>query len=123
MGIDIEFMRTNIELLGIAKRFFSDEENRYIRSQPRSRHRDLFFNCWTRKEAFIKALGSGLTFPLDSFSVQLDDKSGVCLTRTAWDEAARLDWSMLDIEISKSYKAALAVKGKIGQVLRYDWHP
>ena len=71
IGIDIESIRVIDDAEDIAARFFSRRENEaYHALDPRDRSLG-FFNCWTRKEAFVKALGDGLDFPLDRFDVSL----------------------------------------------------
>jgi 4'-phosphopantetheinyl transferase len=71
IGIDVEAVRTLRDSDSIAARFFSRQENVEYRALD-PRERDMgFFNCWTRKEAFIKALGDGLYHPLDRFDVSL----------------------------------------------------
>jgi 4'-phosphopantetheinyl transferase len=71
VGIDIESIRMIRDAKEIAARFFSPSENdAYLALDPNERPVG-FFNCWTRKEAFIKALGDGLCHPLDSFDVSL----------------------------------------------------
>ena len=71
VGIDVEAVRVIRDADHIAARFFSRRENEdYLALDPRDRALG-FFNCWTRKEAFIKALGDGLYYPLDRFDVSL----------------------------------------------------
>ncbi|HEY6088783.1 MAG TPA: 4'-phosphopantetheinyl transferase superfamily protein, partial [Gemmatimonadaceae bacterium] len=71
IGVDVEFVREMRDADDIAARFFSRRENEaYLALDPRDRPLG-FFNCWTRKEAFIKALGEGLSHPLDRFDVSL----------------------------------------------------
>jgi len=71
IGIDVEAVRELCDADELAARFFSRCENAaYLALDPRDRPLG-FFNCWTRKEAFIKAVGDGLYFPLDSFDVSL----------------------------------------------------
>jgi 4'-phosphopantetheinyl transferase len=71
IGIDVEALRMIPDADEIAARWFSPRENEaYLSLDPRDRPLG-FFNCWTRKEAFIKALGDGLSYPLDRFDVSL----------------------------------------------------
>ena len=71
VGLDIEFVRDNFNCLEIARRFFSPSEIRTLSALASKLQVAAFFNCWTRKEAFIKALGEGLSYSLDRFSVSL----------------------------------------------------
>ncbi len=71
IGVDLEALRPLRDADDIAARFFSRHENETYRAlAPRERTLG-FFNCWTRKEAFVKALGDGLSMPLDDFAVSL----------------------------------------------------
>src|SRR5262249_28909765 len=82
VGIDVEQERS-VEVLGIAKRFFAPGEAAVLHTRSPAEQQIAFFRCWTRKEAFIKALGEGLGYPLDAFEVELDDdKSRPLLRRT-----------------------------------------
>ena len=72
LGIDIEFLRDDVEYLKIAQRFFSDQEYQYFKDCPQHEIKTLFFTLWTAKEAFIKALGTGLAISLQSFDIVLD---------------------------------------------------
>ena len=115
IGIDLEFIRTNINLLGIAKRFFSAQEYSQLQALPQSCQLQTFFDCWTRKEAFIKAKGEGFSLPLDQFDVSIAPGKPAALLRTKWnpDEAAL--WSLKSLRPAPGYAAALAVEGE-------HWH-
>jgi len=71
IGVDIEHIRDIPEMEQIAERFFSVKENAAFHTLPQSKKKEAFFNCWTRKEAFIKAIGEGLYCHLDKFDVSL----------------------------------------------------
>jgi 4'-phosphopantetheinyl transferase len=71
VGVDVERVRFDIEHEQIAERFFSPYERSVLRSLPAEEKAETFFACWTRKEAFIKAHGEGLSLPLDQFDVSL----------------------------------------------------
>ncbi len=71
VGIDVEYIRPLLELDQIASRFFSASESMALRAIPENQKVEAFFNCWTRKEAYIKAIGDGLAQPLDQFQVSL----------------------------------------------------
>ncbi|HEV2749980.1 MAG TPA: 4'-phosphopantetheinyl transferase superfamily protein [Gemmatimonadales bacterium] len=71
IGIDVEAIRSLSDADRIAARFFSRRESAAYRALDPPDRPLGFFQCWTRKEAFIKALGEGLSHPLDSFDVSL----------------------------------------------------
>ena len=76
VGVDIEYIRPKFNYEEIAPQFFSKQENIVLSSLPKDHRLEAFFTCWTRKEAFIKTIGEGLSFPLDKFDVDLITKSG-----------------------------------------------
>ena len=122
IGVDLEFIRATIDLLGIAKRFFSEQEYSQLRALPQSCQLQTFFNCWTRKEAFIKAKGAGFSLPLDQFDVSISPEEPAALLRTAWDpdEAAR--WSLKSLAPVPGYAAALAVEGKHWRLRKWSFN-
>jgi len=71
LGIDVEFIRPGFEGERIAERYFSAREVEELRRLPAEERTEGFFNCWTRKEAYIKADGNGLQIPLNSFGIAL----------------------------------------------------
>ena len=70
-GVDIKAIRYDVEIKAIAQRFFSVSEQRDLASLPVDDQHRAFFNCWTRKEAYVKALESGLLLSLSEFDVSL----------------------------------------------------
>jgi 4'-phosphopantetheinyl transferase len=72
IGIDIEYMRDNVKCLKLAQRFFSEQEYQALAQLSGNELKMGFYRCWTRKEAFIKAVGTGLSFSLSKFAVNLD---------------------------------------------------
>jgi len=73
VGIDIEKVR-EIDI-GVAERFFSSDEYMDIMSKPKDEQREYFYELWTLKESYIKALGTGLSTPLDSFSIRIFEEN------------------------------------------------
>jgi 4'-phosphopantetheinyl transferase len=111
LGVDVEQMRENFDHAAIAARFFSTHERRQLAAlAPSERYRG-FFRCWTRKEAYIKAVGTGLSLPLHQFDVSLkpEDENALLSTRPDGTEAAR--WSMREVPAGDGYVAALCVQG------------
>jgi 4'-phosphopantetheinyl transferase len=71
IGIDIEQVRSLSDIQDIADRFFSVEEASELMSVPNGQRLPAFFRCWTRKEAYVKAIGDGLSAPLNEFRVTI----------------------------------------------------
>jgi 4'-phosphopantetheinyl transferase len=83
VGVDIEALRPMPDALDLAERFFSETERRTLRGLLPEQVPEGFFNAWTRKEAFVKAVGSGLAYPLSSFDVTLAPWDGARLLAVA----------------------------------------
>jgi 4'-phosphopantetheinyl transferase len=113
IGVDIEFTRDNLERDGelLAERFFSRHEVAALRSLPPEVRREAFFHCWTRKEAYIKAHGMGLSLPLDQFDMTLHPDEPAALLATRHDPAEAQRWSMRSLLPGEGYVGALAVEG------------
>jgi 4'-phosphopantetheinyl transferase len=111
IGIDIEFMRQDFDVIAIAERFFSPAERKTLRARLAHDAANAFFRCWTRKEAFIKALGEGLSHPLHTFDVDFEAGQSYLLgTRPDSEEAKR--WLLFDVAVPQGYAAALAVEAQ-----------
>ena len=111
VGIDLEHISETIETDDIAGHFFSPTEVGALRALPRELQRWGFFACWTRKEAYIKALGDGLSVPLASFSVSLIPGESTVLLDVETDPEESSCWSLTELCPDSSYAAALAVEG------------
>lgn len=111
IGIDVELIRPNVVEEEIAERFFSPMETRTLRSLPAERQAEAFFRCWTRKEAFIKARGDGLSLPLDQFDVSLGPDEPSALLHTAFDPQEASRWSLYHLDVQQGYAAAVATEG------------
>jgi 4'-phosphopantetheinyl transferase len=110
VGIDIEFLNRKVEHEQIATRFFSASECAELLALPHAQRSDGFFRCWTRKEAYIKALGEGLSHPLADFDVTLAPGVPARLVATRRDPAETARWEMVDLTPRPGYVGALAVE-------------
>lgn len=119
LGVDLESVRPEVAGLRIAERYFSPAEVAALRALPESQQTEAFFNCWTRKEAYIKARGDGLSARLDLFDVSLAPGHPAALLRTATDEPSR--WTMMALEPGTGYQAALVVEGRGWQLRCFEW--
>jgi 4'-phosphopantetheinyl transferase len=117
LGIDVERIRRLPDMLDIASEFFCQEEFREISSLP-VEQRDLsFFLCWTRKEAYIKAIGTGLSVPLNEFRVTVRPEEPARLLHIHNDEQRAKDWTLHDLTDEMNYAAALAYQGEPRPIL------
>jgi 4'-phosphopantetheinyl transferase len=116
LGVDVEFLRQMNDCEEIAERFFSESERRMLRTIPFPVKQEAFFNCWTRKEAYLKAVGEGLAAPLDSFDVTLapDDPPRMLTLKGDADRAAR--WFFRHLRPAEDYIGALAIEGGTWEV-------
>lgn len=110
VGIDVEFIRPEFTADDIARRYFSTSEVNSLNQLPDDARHQAFFNCWTRKEAVIKAKGMGLSLGLDQFDVTLAPGEPALLLRTRWDEAEVSRWSLRAIDVGEQYAAAIAIE-------------
>jgi 4'-phosphopantetheinyl transferase len=112
VGIDLEQISERVCIEEVARSYFSPTEVAAIRALPEKLRRRAFFNCWTRKEAYLKAQGNGLSITLDSFSVSLNPGEPAALldVQTNPEETAR--WSLMELRPDPRYAAALAVEGR-----------
>ncbi len=110
IGIDVERVRRNFVTSEVAERFFSAAEREALRQLSEEERHDAFFRCWTRKEAFIKALGEGLSHPLDQFDVTLTPAAPAQLLATRPEASEVKRWMLWDISLPGDYSAALAAE-------------
>ncbi len=118
VGIDVEKVRPMVDADQLADRYFSPRETARLRALTEEVRLASFFRCWTRKEAYIKATGLGMSFPLDQFEVTLAPDEPAQLLHVEGDPAATRRWSMHHLAPVDDYVAALAIDGAVpaGQV-------
>ena len=109
VGIDVEHVSLDTEWEDLATRFLAPAERRAIAALPLAARRGAFFDCWTRKEAVLKATGDGLARPLDSFAVSVDPQQAEVL---ACDPALGRpeSWLLAPLPVGPEYRAAVAVR-------------
>lgn len=111
VGIDVELDDADFARERIAERFFSPAEVRALRSLPPAQQPRAFLTCWTRKEAFIKARGDGLSLALDSFDVSLRPGAPAALLRFGWGNDDPGQWCLRDLSDPEAgYVAAVAIR-------------
>jgi 4'-phosphopantetheinyl transferase len=109
IGIDVENLVRGVDAQRLAERFFSERERQVLRPLRGDELQAAFFRCWTRKEAYIKAKGDGLSLALHEFDVSIveQDRDALLATRPDPTEAAR--WTVCDVPMGTGYVAAVAV--------------
>lgn len=113
VGVDLESTRRPVEIENIARRFFAPQETAALLALPAAEQVRAFFTIWTRKEAYIKARGQGLSIPLDSFTVN----TGMPPRLTVPDPG----WTIHYIPTGPDYAAALVVQGELQGLRLWDW--
>lgn len=116
IGIDVERIRAEVAEERVAERFFSAQEVSALRGLPTHLQAEAFFNCWTRKEAYVKARGEGLRIPLDSFDVSLIPGAPAAFLR-----GAESQWSLQAFIPAPDYVAAVAAEGRDWRMRLWQW--
>jgi 4'-phosphopantetheinyl transferase len=121
IGVDIEGINPNFSCLEIAEKFFSPLENSVLRSLPEHLQATAFFTCWTRKEAYIKAVGKGLSIPLNQFDVSLAPGEPAALLNVEGNPEEASKWSLIELFPSSDMVAAVAVAGDCWKLDCWEW--
>ena len=119
VGVDVERLRSVEDMEQIAARTFSVRECSALRGLPRAQRAAGFFNCWTRKEAYIKALGEGLSYPLDRFSVSLAPGLPARLEAVEVEPGHVETWTMEALPVRAGFAGAVVV-GRPGAQVRCE---
>lgn len=121
VGVDLERLERDVAYGEIAQRYFSPRERGVLQSLPVHERGVAFFGCWTRKEAYLKARGDGLSVPLDQFEVTMLPGEPTRLLHAAFDPDEVARWSLRELRPGRGYVAALAVEGHNWQLLCWQW--
>jgi 4'-phosphopantetheinyl transferase len=114
VGVDIEFARADFQFLDVASHFFTTREVNALHGLPAALQRQAFYKCWTSKEAFLKAKGTGLSGALDEVEILLVGDGIQIQTSVA-------GWSLLELAPGAGYEAALVTGSKPREVRCYRW--
>lgn len=117
LGIDIECIRPVDHMMQIAGRFFCPAEAKELAALPEEQRERAFFLCWTRKEAYVKAIGNGLSMPLSEFHVTLKEDEPARFVRIGKVSDAS-EWVLHNLDVSPAYAAAIAYLGAPKHVVR-----
>lgn len=123
IGVDVEAIDPNIELDKLMKRFFHPREAEGILELPNSLQVQAFFKCWSQKEAIIKAIGQGLSIPLDDFQVEVDPRKSDKLIFIKEKWTSRTNWYLHDLQSFDAYQTALATPHVDSEVIQYEGLP
>ena len=120
-GVDLEYIPNNIDCFEIGDRFLSARETKVLRSLPQPTQRAVFISYWTRKEAYLKATGEGLSEDMDQFEVIGSRGKPILHFRTGDGLAESSRWTLRDLPIEQGYSAALCVEGHGWRLRCWDW--
>jgi 4'-phosphopantetheinyl transferase len=109
IGVDLERMRTDFDVEAIADRFFSAAEKAALSQIPPENKHSAFFHAWTRKEAFLKAKGGGLSMPLSGFDVSVAPGLPAELLATRPDSSEVERWYLQSLQVADDYAASMAI--------------
>jgi len=116
VGVDIEYVKRDFEFAEVAERFFTAQEVAALRNLPSDLQRSAFFKCWTSKEAFLKAKGTGLSGELDEVSITLTSDQRVKVSATV------PGWTLTELNFIDGYEAALVCEKGLTSVHHYLWN-
>lgn len=119
VGIDLEGDRDSLDYAGLAERVCSAEELLTFQKLSRTEQRTAFFRCWTRKEAFVKAIGKGFSFPLEQVTISFTDDEPPRILSVHGQSSE--DWSLFDLPLGQGFWGALAVAGKPSLIQGCDY--
>ena len=121
IGVDIELIRGNIPTEEIENRFFAPAEVASIRALPAADRRRAFFHCWTRKEAYLKARGEGLSLAIKEFELPIacGETADVLAISDHPSDCPR--WWLRELVVGSGYAAAMAVEGDGWSARLWRW--
>ncbi len=115
LGVDVEFVKSNFAFYEVANHFFTKREVAALTGLPRAQQRQVFYKCWTGKEAFLKAKGVGLSGALDEVDITYGAGNRVEIN------AAVPGWSLTELDPGDGYQGALVVEGGAAPIFCYRW--
>lgn len=121
IGVDVERIDPSVDFIDIAEKFFSPGEATQLVRLPRAEQVRAFYRCWTRKEAYVKANGGGLSIPLDRFDVSLQPKEPAAILTIAGDRREARKWSLFNLDVRPGIVGAVAVAGHPARLVLNRW--
>jgi 4'-phosphopantetheinyl transferase len=122
LGVDIEKIRGDVDTTALAERFFSLRERAGLQALPEHLRVPGFFACWTRKEAFLKATGEGLSFPLEDFSVTTHPDLDPELEEIKGNTDEGKQWFLADLSVVEGFRAAVARERSPYRLETHAWN-
>jgi len=123
VGVDIERIGPMADLESIARNFFTPRETAALAALPDASRLEAFFNCWTRKEAILKATGQGIREGVDGVEVNVATDEPARVLSLKGDAAAARGWSLHSLQPATGYAAALAYQGPELKLVCHALHP
>ncbi len=120
LGVDLEQVRDDLPFEAIARQFFSHHEQTEFFSLPPALRPAAFYRCWTRKEACLKACGSGFSSPSDICDVSLLPGQAPALLALRSNPEQLCEWSLADLAVPEGFCAALALRAQLSAVLFFQ---
>jgi len=109
VGVDCEYVHEGIPIQEVADLFFAEREILQLQVKSREEQLSAFYRCWTRKEALIKGIGTGLSCPLHSFSVEIDTMVAQKPRNEGIPFQIQPEWIVLDVPMDDEYVGAVAI--------------
>ena len=124
VGIDVEYMNRKVDWQSISQRFFTKPEQQALFSLMKESQKAAFFQLWTRKEAYMKVLGSGLSLPPTAFTLTVSPQLPALIEHHSTTIPASMRVKFVDVELPKrlsDYCATLAAESSIHEVFFYQY--
>ena len=121
VGLDVQWAGGKADTEKLSKAFFSPLEHQWLSELPARQRREAFYCTWTRKEAFTKAIGLGLSLPMSNYSVTVDPCITPRIVSVQDNSVVPDEWMLRDIPMPEGYRASAAVYGNCTCILADDW--
>ncbi len=121
VGVDVETVRSDLDVQALSRRFLAPEEQEAIAVGSAADQLAAFYRCWTRKEALLKALGTGLATPLRQAVVSVAAREPAAVLRLPATMGPASRWHLRDLGLAPHRAAALCVAGSVTTVVCRSW--
>lgn len=123
IGVDVELVRALPDFDSIAEGHFAPPERALLTAAEPERRQQTFFACWTRKEAYIKAVGQGLSMQLDAFDTCMPHGCPGRRLEGSGEPAGVESWWLADLTVPTGYQGAVVVEGELERLSYCNWRP